>query len=286
MTPDIEERLAASGVLPEFQAALLHMLDIDAIAKSPSSRKTHEFFGQMYLSLGGTNNKALQSFLSAWHVLMTAILRLDHLQDLDPIELPLPSHASVGAQYNLVIGYYTLAWALLDEFGLDVSPQRIQRVRQLWGNLLLRASSGQQRDLMPTNNTANVLDVYQEVVRAKAGAFYALAFGSIAALAVDDPIVIKAFVEAGEIFGMLEQLNDDLVDAKDQTTEYTLLRAYQIAVQHAPTDLPPFHLRSYWQYICRNYFEYLQHVIMPLSENSQLLINNMFRSVFKFMPIN
>src|SRR5205823_6417559 len=97
--------------------------------------------------LGG-EPESITPFAAAWSLMYGATIRLDHLQDDDPVDDPLPANRP-NAQYNLVLSYYVLATGLLDMLPVESIPaQRILRLRQFWTDMMLRMASGQQRDLI------------------------------------------------------------------------------------------------------------------------------------------
>jgi geranylgeranyl pyrophosphate synthase len=134
------------------------------------------------------NMTDITPFVAAWGYLYAATIRLDQIQDHDPIDDPLPVNDTAG-QYNLLLTYAVLANSLLDHLApAAFPPHRLLRLRRHWSDMLLRMASGQQRDLTTTiaPSMAASLDTYEEIARAKTGAAIAQAFCGIAKLHSDD----------------------------------------------------------------------------------------------------
>ena len=67
-------------------------------------------------------SQQITPFRMAWGFMYAVTVRLDHLQDHDPVVDPLPTDQP-NAQYNLIFAYYVLATSLLDDLahvGLEV----------------------------------------------------------------------------------------------------------------------------------------------------------------------
>lgn len=215
MIEHITKRLQSIELLPEAERVLQGMAAYD------SQRAAVSHWGRVIPAVQGLLGGApdvIAPFAAAWTLMYAATIRLDHLQDGDPVDDPLPV-IDPGAQYNLVFSYYVLATGLLDLLSPDAIPaSRILRMRQLWTNSMLRMAGGQQRDL--NVHTAGYveapLDHYQEIAHAKTGAAYALAFGGTASLLSDDPELVETLIAVGELYGALIQYGDDLSDAETQ----------------------------------------------------------------------
>ena len=162
--------LAASNLLPDFRDALVEV--VTSSGSEPSRQALHRLPLDVFRALGGREEYAIQPFVTSWSLLYDAVLRLDHLQDDDPEELPLPTAPHVGASYNLVLALYVLANATLDDLDQQViPPTRLLRLQRLWNDCVLTLASGQHRDLLSTEasiDTVPRLDYYQQLAHAKA----------------------------------------------------------------------------------------------------------------------
>ena len=189
------------------------------------------------------------------------MLRLDHLQDGDPEDNPLPTAPDRHASYTLAFALYILANALLDDLDDQMIPDsRWFRLRRVWNDCVLAAASGQHRDLLSANVSAHALDrldEYQRLAHAKAGSLFALAFAAPAIVVTDDEALIKVCRFVGDSYGAMLQLGDDLLDQKDQPNHQglTLPSAYAEAIQHltqsSGTDETT--LWAYWCHVRDNY---------------------------------
>jgi hypothetical protein len=211
------------------------------------------------------------------------IVRLDHLQDGDPVDDPLPANAP-SVQYNLVFSYYVLATGLLDMLSPDQVPvHRILRLRQFWTDTMLRMASGQQRDLTACSNDGkeSALDYYQQLAQAKTGATFALAFGGTAILLTDDPRIIDALTLIGEIYGTLLQYSDDLLDATAQPNPTLTLPEAMMMVRPAhASDLTGHTPTAFGVYLYHAYHGQVLQALMGLPANVQQGILDMFASTF------
>ncbi len=260
---DVEQRLAEAGMLPELRAALIGMArqDLDAV---PSG----SFYGRPIEVLGNRLNgppKRVQRFAATWAVLYGALRRLDHLQDGDPDDQPVSPTASLGSRYNEVFGYYVLDTTLLETLDEEILPQRLQQLRRLWLDCILRAASGQQRDLEAVAGQvppSAALDLYQSVAQAKAGALFRLGFGGMATLFSDDPTAIEVISFAGEVYGTLLQFSDDVRDSEQQTLSGTTLpQAYHAARGTAGGVLPGHDVGMFWRHVYHAYMAQLERAL-------------------------
>src|SRR5262245_1091664 len=193
-------RLEQIMLLPELQQALQRMAAYDQECAANSHWGT--VIPAVQRILGG-EPESIAPFAAAWSLMYAATIRLDHLQDGDLVDDPLPVDRP-SAQYNLVLSYYVLATGLLDMLSAEVIPaQRILRLRQFWTDTMLRMAGGQQRDLTArgADREDSPLDYYQQLAQAKTGATFALAFGGTALLLTDDTQTIDALTLIGEIYG-------------------------------------------------------------------------------------
>lgn len=226
----------------------------------------------------------LTPFFAAWGFLYAATIRLDQLQDHDPVDDPLPTD-QLNAQYNLLLTYYVLASSLLDYLSADAfPPHRLLQLRRHWSEMVLRMASGQQRDLTAQYTSLDhrdALDYYEQLARAKTGAAFALAFGGMATLLSDDASFIADITRIGEIFGMLVQYGDDLIDAQAQPNPtITLPTAFQHFLQaHMPVaanQTPAI----FWNAIYQIYLSHVQQLMAPYSHALQQGVAALFARAF------
>ncbi len=289
MSPDqIAQRLNNVPLVPQVRGALLRMVDQDHRTSrcEPHWSSLISHIDQL-LRDGDTTN--IEPFAVAWATLYAVLRRLDHLEDSDPVQPPMPSTSSVAASYNLVFTYYLVATSLLDDLSTDVLPaRRILRLRRMWTDLLLSAACGQQRDLElnePEETNLAMLDRYQEIAKAKTGAIFALAFGGTATLATDDPVLISTLTFAGEVYGLLLQYSDDLLDESlDRNKIFTLPAAYSTARAGFGTGPVSGELRAFWQYIYTIYVNRVEAALAPLAPPVRSGIRQLFTTAFERRP--
>jgi len=284
----IRTRLADAGVSPSLQATLHTLVEQDDIG---GQHNWGHVIPAVAAALDAPKPASIQPFAAAWGLLNAALRRIDHVQDGDVSDIPLPASLSVGAQYNLLLAYYLLATTLLDDLDSAVIPPARQlRLRRVWTDCLLRVAEGQQADL-ESSHTVHAgledLDRYQHLVQAKTGALFALAFGGTATLLSDDPQLIAMLFDVGEVFGMLVQYGDDVLDAPSQVNgALTLPRAYhagQTAQPAAPT-LPD--TRVFRHFVYTEYFAQVQQALAGLPATTQTTICHLFTSTFEHRQDN
>jgi len=290
MSSAILQRIAQLPVLPELRAALEKFVEQDWGVEAPGTGERDTLQAALmliYRELSGGDSVHVQPLLLAWYTLRGAIFRLDHLQDDDPdLDVSFGSATPIGQRYNLVLTYYLLATAVLDDLDAQYVPSaRIRRLMRLWNDSLLRAGSGQQRDLATTRwshqQPQELLEHYEHAMRAKAGSIYSLAFGGVATLATDDESTIQILSLVGELYGTLLQFDDDMLDEVMQATPaLTLPHVYQSAQMASGVPLPPHSVRHYARFIRHAYFEHVKTIIEPLPEASRKAIVSIFRQDF------
>src|SRR5258708_1113740 len=94
----INYRLQHVALLPVLQGGLEHMAAYD----HPRAAASH--WGRVIPTLQhilGGEPESIAPFAAAWSLMYGATIRLDHLQDDDPVDDPLPANRP-NAQYNLV----------------------------------------------------------------------------------------------------------------------------------------------------------------------------------------
>lgn len=275
------QRLRTLVVLPELQTMLEHMVGYDASRLGDNQQWAGIIPAIQHIL--GANSDTIAPFAEAWCAMYAASVRLDHLQDGDPhgdarfAALPPP------IQYNLVFSYYTLATHALDDLSPARIPEhRIRRVRRMWSERLLRMASGQHRDLViPSSSAADrPLAVYEDLARCKTGAVFALAFGGVAALHTDDPQMIEALTLAGEIYGMLLQYSDDVIDAAEQAN-CTLTLPHAL-IQTRPDLAGPADRVSgaFWEHLYQAYYRAAAQVLAGLPAHVQHGILTLFDTAF------
>jgi len=283
------QRLSQASVLPELRAALVHLVEHDWSRESSAAQEHGTLYAALasiFGMLGGGEQKALEPFLIAWYTLRAAVLRLDHLQDAD-IDLTddFKTDATHAQHYNHILASYVLATAMLDEIDNQlIASARIHRLRRLWNDSLLEAASGQERDLTAQwsySSPQEVLEFYEQAIRAKAGSIYRIGFGGVAVLATDNQPTIDALCRIGEVFGTLLQLNDDLLDAAvEDEPALSLSQAYRTACEASGLELPTHGVHAYARHVYRSYLEYVRRLVMTLPLATQHVVLSLFHQAF------
>jgi hypothetical protein len=284
LAQQVEQRLAGVEVLPTLRPALIELAtqdDPDNTVVSPWA----QIIPHLYAALGD-DESSICPFNHAWMLLVAAMRRLDHLQDGDVPDHPLPTTEQHGAQYNLVFSYYMSATALLDELDVHrLSPVRLLRLRRLWADTLLVAASGQQHDLEqgPSVHADPIsLDEYQRIAYAKSGALFALAFSGVATLATDDPIIIATCSFVGHIYGMLVQFKDDIDDVvTQQDAGMNLLRVYDTLRISHNIEWHPHAVGAYWTHVYTAYIGQVDQALVALPADVRGSIRHLFASTFE-----
>jgi polyprenyl synthetase len=277
----VTQRLQHVALLPEFRHALLRLVAHD------EDRRVHSHWGAVIPAvqriLGGTTEQTAP-FAAAWSLMYSVIVRLDHLQDGDPVDDPFPTVDRPSAQYNLIFSYYLLATSLLDLLSPDHVPvHRILRLQQFWTDMMLRMASGQQRDLTACGDDCedSPLDYYQQLAQAKTGATFALAFGGTALLLTDDTRIIDALMLFGEIYGTLLQYSDDLLDATAQPNPtLTLSEALTMARPAHVSDQTGHMPTAFGSYLYRAYHEQAARALVGLPADVQQAMLDLFARTF------
>lgn len=257
----VGRRIAAVDLLPELEARMLELLDAD-LQYLTVDRPWWRIFEQVSGMLG--NSPFTLPFIAAWTVMHAAAMHLDHLQDGDQVA-PQLAGLPPAAHYQLVLSYYVLATSLLDDLpGYGLSLECAVALHRLWNDAMLRIASGQYRDISMAVLGAKdtTIDEYQELIHAKTGAAFGLAFAGLALLNNRSNPLCVAMLTVGELFGGLLQYVDDLIDqtlpiaySQDAHAQHTLdgvavpLRdpsfwarifpSYRAAVERLLTDYEP-----------------------------------------------
>lgn len=277
----VTQRLQHTALLPEFQHALQRMAAYDQSYAATSHWGS--IIPAIQCVLGGAP-EVIAPFAAAWSLMYAATIRLDHQQDGDPVDHPLPTVDRPSAQYNLIFGYYVFATGLLDLLSSDLIPaQRILHLRRFWTDTMLRMAGGQQQDLTthPTDCVETPLNHYQQLAQAKTGAAYALAFGGTAILLNDDLRLIEALTVVGELYGTLIQYSDDLLDAAAQPNlTLTLPDALILARPAHVSDHTGHTPTAFGAYLYRTYYEQAALILAELQPAVQEGMLGLFRQTF------
>jgi len=281
----VAHRLSTVTVSPTLQSSLLEMVEQDNLL---GPQNWSAVIPTISGALGATDAQLVQPFALAWGALNAGLRRLDHVQDGDPSPFPLPTVPAVGAHYNLLLSYYLLATTLLDDLdGNHIPASRLLRLRKWWGDCLLRVASGQQADLelfQDKHENVAMLNEYQHIVQAKTGALFALAFGGTAMLLTDDAETIVTLSEVGEVYGMLVQYGDDVLDANEQVNPtVTLPRAYAAAYQ-AQKQVPVVSMHTFWNRIYTAYVQQVEHALATLGAPVSIIVRQLFTDTFESNP--
>ncbi|NOK61452.1 MAG: hypothetical protein GFH27_549311n141 [Chloroflexi bacterium AL-W] len=282
LTKYVSQRLLNIGILPELKYAFDQMTTYDQMRAIKQSHWSLVI--PTLRQLLDRNNTMIDPFVAAWLLMYAYLIRLDHLQDGDPAEDPLPTINQPNAQYNLVFSYYVLVDSILDELSPEQIPVvRILRLRRLWSDMMLQMASGQQRDLTASKSAyqGNSLEYYEQIAQAKTGATFALAFGGTALLLTDDMQLVETLTVVGNIYGMLSQYSDDLLDASEQSNAtLTLPEALRMAHPNgisATTDHTP---ETFWSHVYANYYAHVQELVKHLPVEIQQGLLQMFEQTF------
>lgn len=278
----IERRLAHLD-LPETIVGALRQVVVDDVARLQGRVEVGSVIPQV-ADLFDNRISVYEPFQAAWLVMYAAIQRLDHLQDGDVEDVPLSFLHSTAARYNFVLGCYVLGSSLLDDLDGGLPPERVQQVRRLWHDMMLRMVAGQQLDLYSQNVPRTLLaaDDYQALVRAKTGATYLLAFAAPALLSGANDQTVSAFALVGEIYGTLLQFFDDVRDATTQQGGASLPHVLQTSFGVVPELLPAL---LYGQ-LYPAYRSAALQAIENLSQSIQDGIRALFAIVFETQAIN
>jgi hypothetical protein len=286
---DLVNQRLGPAMLPEVRADLLQLAayDVGRMERNP----WFWVLPAVQNLLQPQDTKAvtnLAPFMAAWGFLYAATIRLDQIQDHDPVDDPLPTNQT-AAQYNLLLAYSVLASSILDQLSAEVFPaRRLLRLRRFWSDMLLRMASGQQRDLTAAHPVLapDTLDYYEELARAKTGAAFALAFGGVATLLSDDSALIERLTLVGEIFGLLVQYGDDLSDAADQPNRtVTFTSAFQYFAQTWPRNQAEPTPATFWSTIYQVYCAYVQQLLTDYPTSLQHGVAALFAQAFVSLSV-
>lgn len=287
MFESIRAHVIALPIDDSLSAALLQMVehDIHMLQESPQWIATIPYLGELF----GLPHETVETFGSAWCLMYAAMRRLDKLQDSDPIDDLRFAQLPSPMQYHLVISYYVLATSLLDRLSeSSIAAYRIQRLRRLWIDSLFRAASGQRNDLAMQSSPDRAIrrfEGYQELVHAKAGPFFALAFGGVAALATDDESTITALAHTGELFGALAQYADDLIDVDESSGQTSVLAEALISMRPDLAEHGPAAAVRFFEQIAQAYLVHATTLLGAVDHSVRQGIIAMFAEAYGYPRI-
>ena len=279
MVDKFQHRIADLPLAEDMRQFLLQVVGLDYVALS-KHRAITTITPLIQHGLMCTND-SIDVFFSSWLLMYASTRRLDHLQDNDPSDkLPLVV-PTIGGQYNIVFGIYILAKSILDDIA-TVDASRVLRLHRLWNDCLIRMAVGQQQDLMfgDNNEKKPSFEEYQNIVLNKAGAMFALIFGGIATLLVDDQDIVNALVVLGEIYGTIIQYSDDVFDASSQSTSIVTLPQVlrQLNMTSISADKAP---SAFWSYLYPIYRDAANLALTNTPVHLQEAMRNLFAYVFE-----
>lgn len=183
---------------------------------------------------GATQHTCLPS-AAAITCLQLGVILVDDLLDQDPRGVHL--RLGVGAAANLATAFLAAAGEALAQ-GL-ASPERQAVAAERLARTVSRIAWGQQRDAAPLADEG----AYWQIVAAKSGAFYGLAF-ALGALSSDASMAdVQRLDAVGSRYGELIQIHDDLRDSLEMpaSTDWALGRLplpilYALTVPHAERE--------------------------------------------------
>ena len=285
ITQRVENRLACIALLPDLRADLLTV--IRQSEQTEQDRVLHQLPLELFHALGGEDERMVEPFIAAWACLHTVLLRLDHLQDNDPEDEPLPTAPNLPASYNLLLAAYVLANSALDDLDASITPpERLLRLHRLWNECILTGASGQHCDLIHSGTSkddGHVLDQYQQVAHAKSGALFALGFAGVAPLTTDDSTLITACHYVGDVYGTLLQLSDDLIDYENRSSLLTLDQTYN-RFSRATSSQQEADSISVWEYLRYVRAAYLEQVERVLVQIDHPELCSYLRRLFSSTP--
>ncbi len=212
---------------------------------------------------------------NAWHMMYGMIIRLDDIQDNQPISTPFPSDVNLSTQYNILFSHYLIAESILDELIIyDMPINRYIKIRRFWSDMMIRMSSGQYCDVCSKNHTIDkdIAIKYQKIAQSKTGATYALAFGSTGLALFDDKSIYEGLVVIGEIYGTLIQYGDDIndyeVDMNKSTSFVDIVRESEIETL------------SMYNYVYSIYYDHVELNMKDFPEQIKIVIREIFKKTF------
>ncbi len=271
----IAERIYQSGMLAEVASILIDMStnDIHTLPRI-STLNIIPQLATLFLD----DPAPIMPFANAWLMMFGAISRLDDLQDSDPIAPPFPV-VGKEAQYLLLFGSYIAATSMLDNLDSAVIPeQRIARLRRFWSDMLLRMVSGQYADVTSVEIQTKVqhVEYYQQLVQAKTGATFTLAFGGTAMLCCDDPDIYETLSVIGELYGTLLQYGDDLNDMSYDGTR-TMTFPHIVHLMHESAQ----HQTTYFWHVYQQYIVAIDEQLILLPELLRSGVRSVLLNVFQ-----
>lgn len=233
----------------------------------------------------GYNVLTTEPFIRSWQELYTLTLLLDHVQDGDELAPPWFAQQPQALQYHLIFSTYALAQDSVHGPYPHIPEHRVARLLRLWSRSVTHLAEGQYRDLTETatdgiEGSQSLLDSYEAIIRLKTGALFALGFGGAAVLTTDDEDCINAALGAGEIFGMLLQYGDDLLDAEAQAHQRSTITLQRALQRSLPEGSEEGTAQLTWAFVYVAYVRSLATILAPLPASVrdaiQLLVQETF----------
>lgn len=210
----IETIWAKSGVGLDYQKALrMGLPNFNLIENSNQSFTNWMILPNLCCQALGGHTDHAESITAAWLLFYVGAHLMDSVEDADAPddwwELMGP-----GLAINVASGYYFTASSALQElYRIDSLNGSAHEIISDFNQCFLSMCEAQHNGL---KQTINSLDQYWENVKAKSGAFFALACRSGARAATDNSKKIELLNEFGQSVGVLIQILDDLEDLHPQ----------------------------------------------------------------------
>lgn len=226
-----------------------------------------------------------EPFIRSWQELYTLTILLDHVQDGDELAPTWFAQLPQALQYHLIFSTYALAQDSVHGPYPDIPEHRVARLLHLWSRSVTHLAEGQYRDLTETatddiEGSQSLLDSYEAIIRLKTGVLFALGFGGAAVLTTDDEDCINAALGAGEIFGMLLQYGDDLLDAEAQSQQRSTITLQRALQRSLPEGSEEGTAQLTWAFVYATYVRSLATILAPLPASVrdaiQLLVQETF----------
>lgn len=212
---------------------------------------------------------------NAWHMMYGMIIRLDDIQDNQPIAPPFPNDIDLSTQYNILFSQYLIAESILDDLiSNNLSIYRYVKIRRLWSDMMIRMSSGQYCDICSKNQPIeqDIAIKYQQIAQSKTGATYALAFGSIGIILFEDKSIYESLAVIGEIYGTLIQYGDDINDY-----ESDMDKSVSFVDIVKKSESSPIHM---YKYIYSIYYEHVELNMINFPDQLKNSIKGLFVKTF------
>jgi hypothetical protein len=228
------------------------------------------------LELYDSYQKYIDILNNAWHMMYGMIIRLDDIQDNQPIYPPFPSGIDLSTQYNILFSQYLVAESILDDLiKNNLSVYRYIKIRRFWSDMMIRMSSGQYCDIRSKNQPIlqDIAINYQKIAQSKTGATYSLAFGSIGLILFEDKKIYENLAVIGEIYGTLIQYGDDINDYESDTDKSV---SFVDVVKNS--EINAIHM---YNYIYSIYYKHVELNMINFPEELKNSIRSLFAKTFK-----